>query len=413
MSMKQTGDVLIIDAASGTQGVEFGLLIENGTVAMTQDFETAVKLSLFGGNLLDDGSADSDETWWGNLLENEDQFKLISRTQHLLRSIPATSGNLSLIEDAVKSDLAWFVSSGIASSVENIQVTIPAVGQVKITGDVNAVGLESQFSFTENWKASVGAGAPAVGIVAPAVQEVTGQSLRIEGTGSLQNGVNQPIQIANEWSQMVWFRPRADVVPEQLFSIERFGGGDTLSRIRLTTINSNPPETGLSLFVELRNHLGAVFKDYEWPNLLSLNEWAHLFVTWDGATLLVYLNGVSIPPSVIINDLDLFQALRDREIRLGGPNVTKDFYQCAVWNTPLIAAEIAEVYNAGDAGFDLLQNLRDYESAANLMHWYQPGVNPDRLGEDYATAAAVPIHLDEHDTVTSADIINDAPGVTT
>lgn len=152
MSSPQIGDVAIISNPLG--GSEFTIEVVNGTTRMIQSFENAIILSFFGGNELDDGSADSDEGYWGNLLENEDQFKLVSRFQFLVNSLPATSANLLLLEEAARADLAWLLTTKIASSVE-AAVTLIGINRIRLAGTVTAQGLEQSFSFVGNWKAGV------------------------------------------------------------------------------------------------------------------------------------------------------------------------------------------------------------------------------------------------------------------
>jgi phage gp46-like protein len=146
--MTQQGDVLLEQTNDDGE-----ITVENGLVQMTGKFETAAYLSLFGGNEDDDGRPDNEKTFWGNLSEINPSFKLVSETQHLLQSIPATSSNLKRIEDAVKRDLQWFLNEKIASSVD-VTVTIPALNRIKIVININAIGKESQFEFVENWRSN-------------------------------------------------------------------------------------------------------------------------------------------------------------------------------------------------------------------------------------------------------------------
>ena len=147
--MSQEGDVLLY------QTVDNGdVIVENGLIRMTGSFETAVYLSLFGGNEDDDGRADNAFNWWGNIDEVDTANQLRSETQNLLQSIPATSGNLLKIEDAASRDLKWFIDKKIASSVE-VTATIPAINKILITIVIVAEGIESNFEFVENWKASL------------------------------------------------------------------------------------------------------------------------------------------------------------------------------------------------------------------------------------------------------------------
>ena len=105
------GDVLFLDSNDG--GV---LQIEDGVIACDKTFKTAVYLSLFGGNFEDDGVTDSGKAFWGNLI-GEDKTKMVSKFQNTICSLPMTSKNLKLAEDAACSDLQWLIDDGIADKV--------------------------------------------------------------------------------------------------------------------------------------------------------------------------------------------------------------------------------------------------------------------------------------------------------
>ncbi len=144
--MTQQGDVLLFQTPDGGD-----IIIENGIVAMSGGLETTVYLSLFGGNEDDDGRPDNPKNWWGNLDEIDPAKQYRSETQHLLQAIPATSGNLRKIEDAVKRDLAWMVTIKAASEVV-AEARLTGVNRVTILIEVLAQGEESSFEFTQNWK---------------------------------------------------------------------------------------------------------------------------------------------------------------------------------------------------------------------------------------------------------------------
>ncbi|MCK5612866.1 phage GP46 family protein [Candidatus Pacearchaeota archaeon] len=125
----------------------------NGQPVMTGGFETATYFSLFGGNEDDDGSKDNPLQYWGNLLETEDPSKrYVSETQYLLRGLPASSANLRKIEEAAKRDTQWFIDTNAADKV-TIVATIPALNKINISVTITAEGEETNFNFTENWKA--------------------------------------------------------------------------------------------------------------------------------------------------------------------------------------------------------------------------------------------------------------------
>ena len=120
--------------------------INGGIVQLSDGLETAVYLSLFGGNEADDGIEGNPFTWWGNESEDVDK-RMVSRLQNLMDSIPATSGNLKRLNDAALADLSWLTASGYEVTVS---ASIPAINRVKMTVSVNGQILE----FTEEWTRS-------------------------------------------------------------------------------------------------------------------------------------------------------------------------------------------------------------------------------------------------------------------
>lgn len=146
--MNTDGDVRLF------QTVDDGdISVVDGITQLTGGFDTSFYLSIFGGNFEDDGAEDSQLTWWGNLMEVDPAFKYVSRTQNLLRGLPATSGNLRRVEEAALRDLQWYLDAGIADSV-TAEASIPEYGRIRIAGVVTVRGEAVPFEFTENWKAA-------------------------------------------------------------------------------------------------------------------------------------------------------------------------------------------------------------------------------------------------------------------
>lgn len=143
---EQQGDVSLFQAGDGGE-----ITVENGIVTMGGGLETSAYLSLFGGNEDDDGRKDNPTNWWANIDEVDPAKEYHSETQNLLQALPATTGNLRRIEDAANRDLAWFITNKVASSV-NAVASIPGLNKIKLTIDIEALGAESSFEFTENWK---------------------------------------------------------------------------------------------------------------------------------------------------------------------------------------------------------------------------------------------------------------------
>lgn len=146
--MSQQGDVKLF------QTIDDGEInVVNGVIDMSGGLDTAVYLSLWGGNEDCNGQTACPFTWWGNFDETDKAKKQISETQYLLQSIPAITANLSRVEQAAGRDLKWLLENKIASSVV-IAVSIPALNRIKIIVNIEANGMESSFEFVENWKAT-------------------------------------------------------------------------------------------------------------------------------------------------------------------------------------------------------------------------------------------------------------------
>lgn len=147
--MTQQGDVSLFQTTN-----DGDIAVENGSVKFSNGLDTAVYLSLFGGNEDCSGRDTCPFTWWGNVDETDSSKKYISETQFLLKSLPLITSNLRRIEDAAKRDLNWFLENNIASSII-VNATIPGLNLIRLFIIVEANGLESSFEFVENWKASL------------------------------------------------------------------------------------------------------------------------------------------------------------------------------------------------------------------------------------------------------------------
>lgn len=142
--MIQQGDVKLFQTNDDGE-----ISVANGIVEMSGGLETAAYLSLFGGNEDDAGLTDAAKTWWANLDEIDPAFQFRSETQHLLESIPATTGNLRRIEDAANKDLAWFKEVGVASEV-TVVASMPGLNRVALTVNID----QNELEFIENWRAN-------------------------------------------------------------------------------------------------------------------------------------------------------------------------------------------------------------------------------------------------------------------
>jgi len=90
------GDLLLKNTLDGGD-IE---LTDDDLFVSDQGFDTAIYLSLFGGNELDNGSdSTKPKTWWGNLTETDNpERKIISHTQFIITGLPATPANLNKLK---------------------------------------------------------------------------------------------------------------------------------------------------------------------------------------------------------------------------------------------------------------------------------------------------------------------------
>jgi Phage protein GP46. len=124
--------------------------INNGLIRRDLGFSTAVYLSLYGGNVDDDGSpAAQSKQWWGNLLEEGASFQYRSQTQALLRTLPATTANLSRIQEAAQQDLAWLLDS--YADQLTVTVALTGVRRVEIRVEIRVGQEVSRLRFAQFW----------------------------------------------------------------------------------------------------------------------------------------------------------------------------------------------------------------------------------------------------------------------
>lgn len=83
-----------------------------GDLYRTDGLETAVYLSLYGGNPDDNGTEGNRLGWWGNDGQEDPARQMVSRFQNMLEGAPLTSGNILRFEDAAAADLAWLEALG-------------------------------------------------------------------------------------------------------------------------------------------------------------------------------------------------------------------------------------------------------------------------------------------------------------
>lgn len=126
--------------------------VVGGQVTMDDGLQTAVYLSLFGGNDEDDGTQATERLqWWGNVSEQDPSRQYRSRTQAVLRGMPAIPANLKRVEDAAVRDLDWMMVDVAETLV--VTATMPGRNRVRVRVDVGLKGgARRAFVFDEPWR---------------------------------------------------------------------------------------------------------------------------------------------------------------------------------------------------------------------------------------------------------------------
>lgn len=139
------GDVKLFITKEG-----FDINLKDNFVEMTSSFESAIFLSLFGGNEEDNYSEATEKMqFWGNIIE-DNEYR--SRTLQFLNGSNASAQNLKLLEQDILLDLNWFVEQNIADTVE-VDCSIPAFNELKIVIRIlRDSKLLSTSNYRLNWK---------------------------------------------------------------------------------------------------------------------------------------------------------------------------------------------------------------------------------------------------------------------
>jgi hypothetical protein len=100
---------------------------------------------------------------------------------------------------------------------------------------------------------------------------------------------------------------------------------------------------------------------------LSINQWGHVCMTYDGSAVRFYINGVL---DFEHNVTDTFVKGSFNEWQIGGNKFDGLLDEVAVWNSALSLSEITAIYNSG-SGLDASSDAGDYNSSSNLQAYWK------------------------------------------
>jgi hypothetical protein len=141
-------DILLNQTANGSDWV-----LKGTDIVIIHGFQNMPLFGLFGGNIesntkeFKDGEQRFD--WWGNnlFMPNDSSIQFNSDTERLINQVALTSSSRLLIEQAVKSDLAFMKSFAVVSST----VSIIAIDRLEITITIQQPGNVESNEFVYIW----------------------------------------------------------------------------------------------------------------------------------------------------------------------------------------------------------------------------------------------------------------------
>lgn len=142
------GDVLLVSTPDGGD-----IVLKDGLIADCRNFDTAVLLSLFGGNR-DDVDGREKETWWGNLMPGTRVDERMKSEFGAAMAMPITAANLRYAAQAAERDLAWTKEAG----ADDVDVRISAESQKSVRLDVDITqdaASEGGGSYELQWQEAV------------------------------------------------------------------------------------------------------------------------------------------------------------------------------------------------------------------------------------------------------------------
>lgn len=241
----------------------------------------------------------------------------------------------------------------------------------------------------------------------------SGTGIALDGKGKYLATEEATLNFGNAWSIGVWCRPEPDDEFRTLLTVEN---RLKQSRIKISTAPVSDESNFIfnrptDLRVEMSDQDGIPFRNEGFQAIFQDRTWAYVSVTWDGSSLVSYLDGVSGTTSVVISGGTGVLADIPRNVFYGfgltggvaawsgtiGP--------ASIWDSVLGPEEWTTVVS-GQFAFDPTTASGSYTSAGSLVqHW--PLQNESSLGENLATSGT---DFTKLRNVSTEDLVIDIPG---
>src|SRR5437868_3392260 len=164
----------------------------------------------------------------------------------------------------------------------------------------------------------------------------SGSALSFNGTSSwLTVPDSSALDLSSAMTLEAWVEPTAAQGTARRFIVGKEGTGELAYGLYSNT-GMSTPAGGLSL-----NGGGAGEQIARGPTMLPVGSWSHLAVTYDGATVSLYVNGTDVADVPATGNIDATTGA----LRIGGNSVLGEYFNgliddLRVYNRPLSATEI-------------------------------------------------------------------------
>ncbi|KKL74148.1 hypothetical protein LCGC14_2067810, partial [marine sediment metagenome] len=200
---------------------------------------------------------------------------------------------------------------------------------------------------------------------------------------TLLNSSDNPIGIGNEWSIQINTKPLSATINMFILRIQPVAGNANQIVINLKGSSANDP-----IRMQILRTSGAVFKDYDWNNTFTSGTKVSYVFTWDGTSLLLYVDGVLTEADTKTSDYTASMSATDRRVSvgstMGGVSYTGTIHSVSVWDVVLTQAEVSALQNGGSPqSFDNRFDSGGYASKDNLQHYWRCGFDATDIGRDY------------------------------
>lgn len=203
------------------------------------------------------------------------------------------------------------------------------------------------------------------------------------------NSTAQSIGIANSWSIAVWVNVDTTSGAEEIVEINDEASNNNRILFRKSSTASNWE-------ILIADSSGTTIKNYRWSGLMTSGIWYHIVFTWNGTDLTFYWNGVVKAATTSVTDGSGTMTDTSRKVAVGvntaaaSNHLDGKIHSIAIWDTVLDNDAIKTIFNRGAMGMTLLDyNFGNYDTKADLQHWWRLGYDTSDLGADYGFASTL------------------------